>query len=81
MVEQEKKNWSLFESRSKRRENEPPTNIFTPGGHKRSKEKRGSGQNSPVPGLGLIPLLEGLLLPSTAGAAVGLRAPSEGVRL
>lgn len=37
--------------------------------------------NIPVPGLGLIPLLEGLRLASAGGAPVGLSAPSEGVRL
>lgn len=40
------------------------------------KEKRGGGQHPPAPGLGLNPLLEGLLL---ARRAAGLRAPSEGV--
>ena len=46
-----------------------------PGGPRAGKRK--GGRDSPVPGLGLNPLLEGLLL---ARRAAGLRAPSEGVR-
>lgn len=84
MVEQEKKFKFLwaYPNPDVERGNEPPTNILTPwGATKEAKRKEGVAANSPVPGLGLIPLLEGLRLASAGGAPAGLSAPSEGVRL